>query len=111
MAEEIAALVKALSSDDLSIKLRSAESASLLKLGLNKLFSILKQSVKPIDYEDSTGDGKLGLQVLDQAQIHALASVSLAVVNAARLLPSILLVFWVERDRFKPVFRSGIDCI
>ncbi|CAI9758716.1 unnamed protein product [Fraxinus pennsylvanica] len=87
MAEDIVALVNALSSDDLSIKLRSVESASLIKLGFKKLFSILKQSVKPIDYENSTGDRKLGLEVLDQAQIHALASVSLAVVNASRLLP------------------------
>ncbi|KAL2499836.1 Auxin transport protein BIG [Abeliophyllum distichum] len=87
MTEEIAALVNVLSSDDLSLRLRSVESASLLKLGFKKLYSILKQSVKPIHYENSTGDGKLGLEVWDQAQIHALASVSLAVVNAARLLP------------------------
>ncbi|KAK6154972.1 hypothetical protein DH2020_009220 [Rehmannia glutinosa] len=91
MAEEIAALVTALSSDDFSQKLRSDASASELRLGFEKLYSILRQSVKPVDYNNGGDDGKagsnLGLEVWDQAQIHALACVSIAVVKAIRSLP------------------------
>ncbi|KAG6408148.1 hypothetical protein SASPL_131151 [Salvia splendens] len=90
MAEEIAALVAALSSDDFSQKLRSDASAPLLRVGFQKLYSILRQSVRPVDF-DSGGDGgkgdcKLGLEVWDQTRIHALACVSIAVVKAIRSL-------------------------
>ncbi|KAL6498614.1 hypothetical protein OROHE_026555 [Orobanche hederae] len=90
MAEEIAALITALSSDDFSQKLRSDASSSLIRLGLERLYSLLRQSVKPVDFNDGGDDGKpgsnLGLEVWDQAQIHALACVSMAVVKAARSL-------------------------
>ncbi|KAK4477539.1 hypothetical protein RD792_016768 [Penstemon davidsonii] len=91
MAEEIAALVSALSSsDDFSLKLRSDASASVLRLGFEKLDSMLRQSVRPVDSNnDGDGDGsgsKLGLEVWDQARVHALACVSLSVVKAFRSL-------------------------
>ncbi|KAG8384569.1 hypothetical protein BUALT_Bualt04G0131400 [Buddleja alternifolia] len=90
-AEEIAALVTALSSDDFSQKLRSDASASLLRPGFQKLYSILRQSVKHVDYnidgdDDKTAGSKLGLEVWDQTRIHALACVSIAVVKAIRSL-------------------------
>ncbi|XP_057769810.1 auxin transport protein BIG [Salvia miltiorrhiza] len=90
MAEEIAALVAALSSDDFSQRLRSDASASVLRVGFQKLHSILRQSVRPVDF-DSSGDGakggsKLGLEVWDQTRIQALACVSIAVVKAIRSL-------------------------
>ncbi|PIN17562.1 hypothetical protein CDL12_09775 [Handroanthus impetiginosus] len=90
MAEEIAALVVALSSDDFSEKLRSDASASVLRLGFQKLYSILRQSVKPVDFDNGGDDGKtgsqLGLEVWDQARVHALACVAIAVVKAVRSL-------------------------
>lgn len=90
MAEEIAALVAALSSDDFPQRLRSDASASVLRVGFQKLYSILRQSVRPVDF-DSGGDGgkggsKLGLEVWDHTRIHALACVSIAVVKAIRSL-------------------------
>ncbi|KAL8471843.1 hypothetical protein ACS0TY_029181 [Phlomoides rotata] len=88
MAEEIAALVAALSSDDFSQKLRSDASASVLRLGFQKLYSILRQSVKPVDSfnggDDGKADSKLWLEVWDQDRIHALACVSIAVGKAIR---------------------------
>lgn len=94
MAEEIATLVAALSSDDFSQRLRSDASASVLRVGFQKLYSILRQSVRPVDF-DSGGDGgkggsKLGLEVWDQTRIHALACVSIAVVKAIRSLSGML---------------------
>ncbi|KAI3452175.1 hypothetical protein Pfo_008840 [Paulownia fortunei] len=90
MAEEIAALVTALSSDDFPQKLRTDASASVLRLGFQKLYSILRQSVRPVDFNNGGDDGKpgsnLGLEVWDQARIHALACVSIAVVKAIRSL-------------------------
>lgn len=87
MADEIATLVAALSSDDFSQRLRSDASASVLRVGFQKLYSILRQSVRPVDF-DCGGDvgSKLGLEVWDQTQIHALACVSIAVVKAIRSL-------------------------
>ncbi|KAL3624091.1 hypothetical protein CASFOL_032907 [Castilleja foliolosa] len=90
MAEEIAALVGALSSDDFSQKLRSDASASVLRIGFEKLYSLLRQSVKPAEFDHRGDDGKAGsnleLEFWDQAQIHALASVSIAVAKAIRTL-------------------------
>ncbi|XP_075510636.1 LOW QUALITY PROTEIN: auxin transport protein BIG-like [Primulina tabacum] len=85
MAEEIAALVTAVSSGDFSRSLRSDASASVFRTGFRKLYSILKQSVKPVVFEE-TGS-KVGLEVWDQARVHALACVSLTVVKALRSLP------------------------
>lgn len=88
MAEEIATLVAALSSDDFTQALRSDASASVLRVGFQKLYSILRQSVRPVDFDSGGGGGgsKLGLEVWDQTQIHALACVSIAVVKAIRSL-------------------------
>ncbi|XP_047958465.1 LOW QUALITY PROTEIN: auxin transport protein BIG [Salvia hispanica] len=86
MAEEIAALVAALSSDDFSQRLRSDASASVLRVGFQKLYSILRQSVRPVDFDSGKGGGKLGLEVWEQTRIHALACVSIAVVKAIRSL-------------------------
>ncbi|TMX03791.1 hypothetical protein EJD97_014195 [Solanum chilense] len=77
---EIAKLVDVLSSgDDLSRRLRADSS---LNLGFQKLCLILRQSVEP------TADdaNKLGLQLWDQSQIQALASLALALVNSTRSL-------------------------
>ncbi|XP_073156563.1 auxin transport protein BIG [Henckelia pumila] len=82
MAEEIAALVTAVSSGDFSQSLRSDASAFVFRTGFRKLYSILRQSVKPVVFEES----KVGLEVWDQARVHALASVSLTVVKAVRSL-------------------------
>lgn len=87
MADEIAALVAAVSSDDFSQKLRSDASASLLRIGFQKLYAILRQSVRPAD-SDNGGGGST--EVWDQAQFHALACVSIAVVKAIRSLSSML---------------------
>lgn len=104
MAEEIAALVAALSSDDFSQKLRSDASASVLRIGFQKLYSILRQSVKPVDFDNGGDDGKagskLGLEVWDQARIHALACVSIAVVKAIRSLSGMLFTLFVCRNDY-----------
>ncbi|KZV25002.1 auxin transport protein BIG [Dorcoceras hygrometricum] len=84
MAEEIAALVSAVSSGDFSQNLRSDASAFVFRPGFRKLYSILRQSVKPVVFEE-TGS-KVGLEVWDQARVHALACVSLTVVKAVRSL-------------------------
>lgn len=77
---EIAKLVDVLSSaDDLSRTLRTDSS---LNLGFQKLCSILRQAVEPTVNDDN----KLGLQLWDQSQIQAVASVALAVVNSTRSL-------------------------
>lgn len=90
MAEGIAALVTALSSDDFAQKLRSDPSASVLRLGFQKLYSILKESVLPVDYnsggDDGNAVGKMGLEVWDQARIHAVACVLIALVKSVRSL-------------------------
>lgn len=90
MAEEIAALVAALSSDDFSQKLRSDASASVLRLGFQKLYSVLRESVRPVDSVSGGDDGKAGsklwLEVWDQDRIHALACVSIGVAKAIRSL-------------------------
>ncbi|GER49260.1 E3 ubiquitin-protein ligase UBR4 [Striga asiatica] len=89
MAEEIAALAAALSSDDFSSKLRSDASAPVLRLGLEKLYSLLRQSVRPLDfYDGEAAGGSLALEVWDQAQIHALACVSTGVAKAIRSTPA-----------------------
>lgn len=94
MAEEIAALVAALSSDDFSRRFRSDASAPLLRVGFQKLYSILRQSVRPVEFDDGGKSGsKLGLEVWDQARIHALACVSIAVVKAIRSLSGMSFTF------------------
>lgn len=93
MAEEIAALVTAVSSNDFSQSLRSDASASVFRPGFRKLYSILRRSVKPVVFEE-TGS-KVGLEVWDQAQVHALACVSLTVVKAVRSLSSEFFFFLV----------------
>lgn len=93
MAEEIAKLVDALSCSsgdvNLSEKLRSDSS---LYLGFQKLYSILKYAVKPITSEDDThtNSTKLGIELWDQSQIQALASLATAIVNATRSLSGIV---------------------
>ncbi|XP_071733833.1 auxin transport protein BIG [Rutidosis leptorrhynchoides] len=79
MAEEIAKLVGVLFSDDKAtssssndIRLRSQ------KLGLEKLYLILKQGVQ------INSDGKLGLQLWDLTQIQAVISVAYAIVSSIR---------------------------
>ncbi|KAL7101089.1 hypothetical protein ACP275_08G035100 [Erythranthe tilingii] len=93
MADEIAVLVTAASSDDFAQQLRSDALAPVFRLGFQKLYSILRQSVKPVDVDIDSGGGnskpgssKLGLEDWDQAQIHALACVSVAVVKGIRSL-------------------------
>ncbi|XP_060191553.1 auxin transport protein BIG isoform X1 [Lycium barbarum] len=95
MDDEIAKLVDVLSSggDDLSRRLRSDSS---LNLGFHKLSSILKQAVQPVPNDDN----KLGLQLWDQSQIQAVASVALAVVNSTRSL---------SVERVEPVIVAAIQ--
>ncbi|XP_049346359.1 auxin transport protein BIG isoform X1 [Solanum verrucosum] len=91
---EIAKLVDVLSSgDDLSIRLRADSS---LNLGFQKLCSILQQSVEP------TADdaNKLGLQLWDQSQIQAVASLALALINSTRSL---------SVERVEPVIVAAIQ--
>lgn len=105
MAEEIATLVAALSSDDFSQRLRSDASASVLRVGFQKLFSILRQSVRPVDFDSAAGGNggsKLGLEVWDPTQIHALACVSIAVVKAIRSLSGM---------PFTSCSYSGFECV
>lgn len=89
MAEEIAKFVDALSCSSgdvtLSEKLRSDSS---LYLGFHKLYSILKYAVKPITDEGDThtNSTKLGIELWDQSQIQALASLATAIINATRSL-------------------------
>ncbi|XP_051119264.1 auxin transport protein BIG [Andrographis paniculata] len=104
MAEEIAALVTALSSDDFAEKLRSDPSAHELRLGFQKLYSIVKQSVKPLDCDsggdDGNASGKLGLEVWDRAQVHAIACVLIAVVKSVRS---------VSIERMEPVVVAVVQ--
>ncbi|KAI3784947.1 hypothetical protein L1987_44055 [Smallanthus sonchifolius] len=77
MTEEIDTLVGVLfdekaTSSSSDIRLRSE------KLGLEKLYLILKQGV------EINSDGKLGLQRWDQAQIQAVISVAYAIVSSIR---------------------------
>ncbi|KAF7130273.1 hypothetical protein RHSIM_Rhsim10G0059600 [Rhododendron simsii] len=78
---EIARLVEVLfdetapSSGDLSHRLRSDSS---LKLGLEKFYSILRLGVEPV------GDGRLGFECWDKAQVQAVCSLAYAVAYAAR---------------------------
>jgi E3 ubiquitin-protein ligase UBR4 len=77
---EIARLVEvvfddAASSSDLSYKLRSDAS---LKLGLEKVYSILKLGVEP------AGNGKLGFECWEKAQVQAVSSVAYAIAYATR---------------------------
>ncbi|KAI3669933.1 hypothetical protein L6452_41423 [Arctium lappa] len=77
MAEEIAKLVGVLFDDKASsssndVRLRSE------KLGLEKLYLILKQGV------ETNSDGKLGLQSWDHAQIQAVMSLAYAIVSSTR---------------------------
>lgn len=78
---EIAVLVEALfggkASADLPRRLRSDSS---LKLGMEKLYLILKHGV------ESTGDGKLGLESWDQSQIQAVYSIAKSIASAANSL-------------------------
>ncbi|PHT91655.1 Auxin transport protein BIG [Capsicum annuum] len=91
---EIAKLVDVLSSaDDLSRTLRTDSS---LNLGFQKLCSILRQAVEPTVNDDN----KLGLQLWDQSQIQAVASVALAVVNSTRSL---------SVERVEPVIAASIQ--
>lgn len=77
---EIAKLVDVLSSgDDLSRRLRTDSS---LNLGFQKLCSILRQAVEP----SADDANKLGLQLWDQSQIQAVASLAFALVNSTRSL-------------------------
>ncbi|KAM0032121.1 hypothetical protein Hdeb2414_s0016g00471591 [Helianthus debilis subsp. tardiflorus] len=78
MADEIDKLIgvlfddKPTSSSSIDIRLRSE------KLGLEKLYLILKQGV------DADSDGKLGLQRWEPAQIQAVVSVAYAIVCSNR---------------------------
>lgn len=78
---EIARLVEVLfdeaapSSGDLSHRLRSDSS---LKLGLEKFYSILRLGVQPV------GDGRLGFECWDKAQVQAVCSLAYAVAYATR---------------------------
>ncbi|PHU27450.1 Auxin transport protein BIG [Capsicum chinense] len=91
---EIAKLVDVLSSaDDLSRTLRTDSS---LNLGFQKLCSILRQAVEPTVNDEN----KLGLQLWDQSQIQAVASVALAVVNSTRSL---------SVERVEPVIAASIQ--
>ncbi|CAN4082734.1 unnamed protein product [Withania somnifera] len=90
---DIAKLVDVLSSgDDLSRRLRTDSS---LNLGFQKLCSILQQAVEPTA---DVGD-KLGLQLWDQSQIQAVASLALALVNSTRSL---------SVERVEPVIVAAI---
>lgn len=91
---EIAKLVDGLSSgDDLSRRLRTDSS---LNLGFLKLCSILRQAVEP-----TADDGdKLGLQLWDQSQIQAVASLALALVNSTRSL---------SVERVEPVIVAAVQ--
>ncbi|PHT57002.1 Auxin transport protein BIG [Capsicum baccatum] len=91
---EIAKLVDVLSSaDDLSRTLRTDSS---LNLGFQKLCSILRQAVEPTVNDEN----KLGLQLWDQSQIQAVASVALAVFNSTRSL---------SVERVEPVIAASIQ--
>lgn len=89
MAEEIAALIKTLSADDFSEKLRSDP---VLRVAFQKIYLILRQSVGSVGCDggagdDGGGDGcKLGLEAWDQAQINAVACLLIAVVKSVRSL-------------------------
>ncbi|XP_027153889.1 auxin transport protein BIG [Coffea eugenioides] len=88
--QEIAKLIDALSSlsssfsDDNFSKRLGTDSS--LKLGLQKLYSILKYSVSPIAAVADGRDKKRGLEFLEQSQIQAVASLATAVVIATRSL-------------------------
>lgn len=91
---EIAKLVDVLSSgDDLSRRLRTDSS---LNLGFQKLCSILRQAVEP----SADDANKLGLQLWDQSQIQAVASLAFALVNSTRSL---------SVERVEPVIVAAIQ--
>lgn len=85
MADEIDKLVGVLfdekpTSSSSDIRLRSE------KLGLEKLYLILKHAVQI----ETDSDGKLGLQRWDQAQIQAVVSVAYAIVSSIRSISGTL---------------------
>lgn len=87
---EIAVLVEALFGDKASADLpRRLRSDSSLKLGLEKLYLILKHGV------ESTGDGKLGLESWDQSQIQAVYSIAKAIASAANSLSGTVSIFYL----------------
>lgn len=86
---EIARLVEvvfddAASSSDLSYKLRSDAS---LKLGFEKVYSILKLGVEP------AGNGKLGFECWEKAQVQAVSSVAYAIACATRSISGLSVFF------------------
>ncbi|GAA0151174.1 ubiquitin-protein ligase [Lithospermum erythrorhizon] len=80
---EIAKLVESISvsGDDISTRVRSD---SRLRVGLEQLYLLLNHAIKPIQSSDYESVDKLGLQLWEQSQVHALAYVSTVVVHAAR---------------------------
>lgn len=97
MAEEIAKLVDAFSSQsssgDVSLSQR-LRSDSSLHLGFRKLYSLINYAVTPVDdaHSDSSGK-KLGIELWDQSQIQAVASLAMEVVKATRSLSGTVLRF------------------
>lgn len=87
---EIAVLVEAVFGDKSPADLhRRVRSDSSLKLGFEKLYLILKDSVE-VD-----SNGKLGFELWDQSQIQAVSSIGYAIYSSVNSVSGMVLFFYI----------------
>lgn len=70
---------------------RRVRSDSSLKLGFEKLYLILKDSVE-VD-----SNGKLGFELWDQSQIQAVSSIGYAIYSSVNSVSGMVLFFYIVR--------------